>query len=198
MCKCQLLKLNVKRRGLTLLEIVVGIGLAALILGALYGVFATSYRSYSVSVNKAELNQNARIALERLSRDLRQTPRVVTTLPPNDTDPLNPPPSTLMFQDGHNTSKIQYITYLLSDGNLYRKTTHYYFSSDTTTWVAWNSQDQFGDLPTEAIDDDAVKADKITSLKFWGDQRVITSEIVASNGTSTYTYRTQTFGRNIQ
>src|SRR4030042_7081060 len=102
------------KRAFTLLEMVVTISLSLLLIGSLYSVYLTSYKSYRRSVNKAELNQNARIALERISRDLRQTERITTSLPPDDTDDMNPAPSAIQFQDGHDTENIQYIKYLLS------------------------------------------------------------------------------------
>ncbi len=190
------------RKGFTLLEMVVTISLSVLLIGSLYGVYVTSYKSYRRSINKAELNQNDRIALERISRDLRQTERIVTSLPPDDTDELNPPSQVIQFQDGHDTVPIQYIKYQLLGNELRRQVIHYCFSSTPETcppsdWVAWNTQDQYGTLPSESIDKNDVKADKVTSIKFYG-IKLITIEIVASDADSSYTYKTQTLGRNIQ
>lgn len=194
--KCQQLKPRDKR-GFTLLEILVAISLSSMLLGALYGVYITSYRTYKRSVAKAELNQNARIAMERITRDLRQTERIVTALPPDDTDALNPPPSEIEFQDGHNTAKIQYIKYFLSSTNLQRQVIHYYFTSDPNTWVTWDAQDQYGNAPSASIDEDTTRADKITSIKFYG-VKLITVELVASDENGSYTYKTEVLGRNIQ
>lgn len=196
MFKCRLLKVGVKS-GFTLLEIIVGISLSLLLFGSLYGIYITSHQSYRRSVNKAELNQNARISLERITRDLRQTEKIVTSLPPDDTDPLNPPPSAIHFQDGHNTTQIQYIKYLLDSNNLKKQVIHYYFTSDPTTWVTWNAQDQYGNPPEESIDEDVIKADKITSLKFYG-EKLITIELVAADSESSYSFKTEVLGRNIQ
>ena len=191
-------------RGFTLVEIVVTISLSVLLIGSLYGVYLTSYKSYRRSINKAELNQNARITLERISRDLRQTERITTSLPPDDTDDMNPAPSTIQFQDGHDTTKVQYIKYLLSGNELRRQLIHYCFSSTPETcpetdWVAWNTQDQYGNTPSEWIDpaNNVVKADKISSIKFYG-IKIITTEVKVKDGNSSYTYKTKTLGRNIQ
>lgn len=191
-------KLKLKGKGFTLMEILVAISLSLLLLGSLYGVYITSYKSYRNTIGKAELNQNARISLERISRDLRQGERITTPLPPDDSDPIgNPAPDNIQFQDGHDVSKIRYIKYALSSGNLTRQVIHYYFASDPTIWVAWNAQDQYGNPPSESIDENTVRADKITSIKFYG-IKVITIEIVASDSSGSYTYRTQALGRNIQ
>jgi hypothetical protein len=168
-----------------------------MLLTALYGVYITSYKSYQRSVNRAELNQNARISLERITRDLRQTNLITTTLPPTDTDPLNPAPSNIQFQDGHNNDKIRYIEYTLTDGQLYRKVKHYYFSTDPQTYVAYNALDQFGNHATESIDENVVKADKVQSLQFFG-TGIINIKIVVNNSDGSLTYQTQVLGRNAQ
>jgi type II secretory pathway component PulJ len=196
MSKCQPLRLK-NKKGFTLLEILVAISLSFLLLEALYGVYITSYKSYTNSIAEAELNQNARIAMERITRDLRQTPEIVTVLPPNDTDPLNPSPSEIQFQDGHNTAKIQYIRYYLVNNDLNRQVIHYYFATDVNTWVKWNALDQYGNPPKESIDEDTVRADKISSVQFYGTD-LVNITIVAANQKNSYTYQTQTLGRNIQ
>lgn len=188
-----------KRLGFTLVEILVAMVAGTLILITLYSVYVVNSQSYRRSINQQELAQNARISLERMSRDIRQADRIVTPLPPTATDPLNPPPSYIQFQDGHETTKIQYIKYYLTDHNLKRQMIHYSFSSDPNTWVAWNVQDQYGNLPDEIIDPalDAVKADKISALKFYG-QKIIEMELQVANTENTFNFRTKVWGRNIQ
>jgi prepilin-type N-terminal cleavage/methylation domain-containing protein len=197
MSKCPQLKPKSRpKKGFTLLEILVAISLSTLLLGALYGVYITSYKSYKNSIGKAELNQNARIAMERITRDFRQTPDIVTVLPPSDTDLLNPPSSEIQFQDGHDTANIKYIRYYLSNNELRREVSHYSLSSDAETWVAWNVFDQYGDH-SQTIEPYTIKADKVTSIKFYG-TNPINIEIVVSGQNGSYTYKTQTLGRNVQ
>ncbi|AKM82066.1 MAG: hypothetical protein UT28_C0001G0255 [Berkelbacteria bacterium GW2011_GWE1_39_12] len=183
-------------QGLTLVEVIVAISLASLVLISLYQVYATSYQSYRRNISKAEINQNARIALERITRDLRQTNEIVTTLPATNTDPLNPAPSNLEFVDGHNTTKLQYINYVYAEGELHREVVHYYFSTNTSEWVAWNAKDQYDNPPQSSIDEDAIKADKLTSLSFFGTNIISIVLTVEENG-QTQTYQTQVLGRNI-
>jgi len=186
-----------KHRALTLVEILVAIAVGTLLLVALYSVYIVSSKSYRRGVNQEELAQNARISLERISRDLRQTERIVTELPPDNTDPLNPPLAYLQFQDGHNTNQVQYIKYYLDSSNLKRQVVHYYFSNNPGTWVAWNAQDQFGNSPQESIDEDVVKADKISALTFYG-EKVISIDLQVTNGEFTFDFQTKVWGRNIQ
>ena len=190
--KCLLLKTNSK--GFTLMEILVAISLSLLVIGSLYGIYISSYKSYRKSINKADLNQNVRIVLERISRDLRQTNNVITTLPSGE----------IKFQDGHDISKIRYINYYRdTDNNLHQKISHYYFPVDPSIYVRWNEVEVDGNgqpqLPLEETEpgDDVIKAEKITSLSFEGDQ-LITINITAADSENTYSARTEVLGRNIQ
>lgn len=185
------------KHSFTLVEILVAMAAGAMVLVALYSIYTVNVKTYRRSINQQELAQNARISMERISRDIRQTDRVITSLPLTSSDPLNPPPSSIQFQDGHETTKIQYLKYYLTDHNLNRQVLHYAFSADPNEWVAWNAQDEFGHLPTEYIDQDAIKADKISVLKFYG-EKVINIELQVTDETNTFDFRTKVWGRNIQ
>jgi prepilin-type N-terminal cleavage/methylation domain-containing protein len=190
-------KRNFKKRGFTLVEVLIAIIIGTILLVTLYAIYVANSRSYRQTISQQELAQNARISLERMSRDIRQTDRIVTSLPPTANDPLNPPPSYIQFQDGHQISAIQYIKYYLSGTNLMRQVLHYSFSAAPNTWVAWNARDAFNNLPVEHIDSDTIKADKISSLKFYG-SKIIEIELSVANENDTYNFRTKIWGRNIQ
>lgn len=196
MFKPRHLKLTGKK-GLTLVEILVGITMSTLLIGALYGVYAVSYKSYTRSVKQAELNQNARIALERISRDLRQGMNLVTAIPPTNTDALNPAPSDITFQDGHDVSKIQYIRYYLDGTNLKRQLFHYSFSANPTVWVTYNALDNLNMPPAKTTTEDTVKADSISVLQFYGSSNLIKINLTASKDTLDYNYQTAVYARNI-
>ena len=190
------------KKGLTLIELLMAVSLSAILLGALYAVYSISYQAYKSGINKAELNQNARIAMERMSRDLRQTNCLVTSLPKN-INTFNPPSNEIKFQDGHDTEQIQYIRYFHDGTDLKREVTHYYISSDTDKWVEYNTIAPEGstriEIPNPAGEARTI-ADKITSLKFYGSdtsERLINIEITASNSAGTYTYKTIISARNI-
>ena len=202
MFRCRQSKLNNFSEGFTLAEVLVTISLSLVLFGALYGIYITSYRSYQRSAAKAEANQNGRITLERISRDLRQTPIVTTILPPTADDLLNPPSTSLQFQDGHDILQTQYIEYSLADKKLHRKLLHYCFSAspsdcDPSDWVAWNAIDANGDPPSIAIDEDVVKADLITTLGFYGSSKIsieITTQDKLGNESH---FKTDIFCRNL-
>lgn len=186
------------KKSFTLIEILIALIAGTILILTLYSVYVVNSKTYRTSVNQEELTQNARIALERMTRDIRQTFEVVTVLPPTATDQLNPPPSYIEFQDGHDISKIQYIKYYLDGNNLKRQAVHYSFSTDRNTWVKWNAQDQSGHAPDRIVDptQDVIKADKVSSLKFYGDN-VITVELTVSDSINTFNFQTDVWGRNI-
>ncbi|MBM2821103.1 MAG: hypothetical protein HW405_863 [Candidatus Berkelbacteria bacterium] len=187
--------------------------LSVLVIIGGYGIYIISVKSYRYNTQYSELTQNARIALERMSRDIRQSMEIVTTLPP---DPgSGTPPSEIKFQDGHNfwpgpTSsptplpsvsstggKIQYITYFLDWTDLHRKVSHYAFTATPTEWVVWSAHDLGGNPPQEFADSDDIKSQMVTNLQFWGINN-ITIHLTVSDGTNTQVFETQSLGRNIQ
>lgn len=178
-----------KKRGFTLIEILVAMAAGTLILMALYSIYVVNSKSYRKSVNQQELAQNGRIAMERMTRDIRQTYEVIDTLPLIDTDPLNPPPSHIQFQDGHETAQIQYIKYYLDGTNLRRQVFHYTLAGN---WVAWDTVGAVKSAPTK----DEIKADKIASLKFFG-STMINIDLQVANSEDTFSFKTKTWGRNI-
>lgn len=57
-------------RGISLLEVLVGLLLASVVVLALYETLTSQQRSYFLQDDVSELQQNLRVALERISRDL--------------------------------------------------------------------------------------------------------------------------------
>lgn len=87
------------KKAFTLVEILTVVFLGTLIIMAAYEVYLMSYKSYKRNSQSAELTQNARIAMERFSRDIRQAEEIVTVLPADPS--AGAPPSEIKFQDGH-------------------------------------------------------------------------------------------------
>lgn len=183
------------RKGFTLVEILTVVFLGTLIIIAAYTVYIISYKAYKKNSASSELTQNGRIALERITRDLRQATEIVTDLPESPGE--GTPGTEIMFQDGHATAVIQYIRYYLSGTDLHREQRHYYFPSDPNTWVTSSAQDEDGNPPLYTTDSDQVKAEKISSLQFWGEE-TITLRLSVADSQSTYTFETKTLARNDQ
>ena len=166
-------KISLDGAGFTLLEIAVGVSLFTLIIILVNTIFIVAQTSYNKNSNLAELSQNARVSLDRLSRELRQADEIVTDLPPTGDDPLNPPAGQIFFQDGHNTNQITYLRYYLEDGDLMRENKAYYFAIDPDNYVAFNSLDRGGEPPLELIIEDRIVGEFFTGLEFFGSNGLI-------------------------
>jgi len=174
--------------GLTLTEMLIAISIGILMVAAALSVYLISQKSYKKGVEKIELNQNARIALERISRELRQTKKVITALPLDNSDPENPPPAEIAFQD-NNYSKIRYIRYYLVNNNLNRQIYHYY-QDNPDNWVAYDVQGA-----TYQLDEDLTVANQITNLQFYG-SGTITINLIAQSASNRVSLTNKVTPRN--
>ena len=185
------------RKAFTLVEILTVVFLGSIIIMAAYTVYLASYKSYKKNTESAELTQNARIALERMSREIRQAQDII--------DPLSMPPSAdsptqniIVFQDGHtifstpspdSTCFIQYIEYTISNNNLNRTIIQY---RDKVN----NMCVKYDPLIIPVRLSSEIKAEKLKTLKFWGTNSLITIFIEVTDNKSTYQFETQTSPRN--
>jgi hypothetical protein len=180
-------------KGLTLIETIVALGVTMTIILAAYTGYSAHQKAYQEGLIYVELAQNGRIALDRMSREIRQTPAIVTALPPDQTQPAA---TEIMFQDGHEASKIQYISYYLDSTNLKRRLTHYYFPSEPDQWVPKDSQDEQGNPPISVIDEDNTIAENITSLGFYG-EKVIHIDLILEKLNKKLDFQTAIWSRNL-
>src|SRR3989338_2210126 len=102
--------------GFTLFEIIVSVTLLVIIVILVSDFYLINQRAYNKNADIAELTQNSRVSLDRITRELRQSADIITTLPPAENDINNPPAEQIFFQDGHNIDQITYLRYYL-DGN---------------------------------------------------------------------------------
>lgn len=183
---------NNNQSGFTLSEIIITLDIAVIVFSLIVTIYVLCKYTFQKSQIKYELIQNARVFTDKITRELRQTPEVVTILPETSTGA----PSEIMFQDGHNNLTIIYIKYYISGSNLNRQELHYYFTSDPATYVRWNADNGFGG-PTEAVDSDNLVGEYINSLSFFGSQNIINIEAnFAKNGENNY-IATKVAGRNL-
>lgn len=159
-------------------------------------IYSLSQKSYKKSSDSAELTQNNRVYLDRLSRELRQSVNIITTLPPTDDDPINPPADQIVFQDGHDTSLITYLRYYLNGADLMRKRSAYYFDADPSTYVAYNSLDQNGQSATTTILEDRIIGEYFNQIKFWGANGLINIYLKLTKNTNSFEIKTSAFSRN--
>ncbi|MDW7740192.1 MAG: prepilin-type N-terminal cleavage/methylation domain-containing protein [Bacillota bacterium] len=67
-----------KDKGFTLIELVITLGMISLIIAAAYSFYLTSLNSWQHSVDHMEYQQNARIALDKIIRELQYASEVQT------------------------------------------------------------------------------------------------------------------------
>lgn len=182
--------------GFTLLEIIVSMFLFTIIIILISDVYLATQRAYNKNSDTAELTQNARVSLDRISRELRQSSSIITTLPATADDPGNPPANQIFFQDGHDPSRITYLRYYLNGANLTREYKAYYFDQEPSVFVAYNSLDQGGNPPLETIIDDRIVGEYFSELKFWGASGLININLHLAKNQNTITIDTSVFSRN--
>ncbi|KKR21755.1 MAG: hypothetical protein UT48_C0004G0011 [Parcubacteria group bacterium GW2011_GWE2_39_37] len=185
-----------KETGFTLAEIVVSISLFLIIILMVSSIYSIVQKAYNQGSNEAELLQNARVTLDRMSRELRQSVKIVTSLPVSENDPLIPPINSIQFQDGHDLSQISYIRYYLDGTSLKRSQIGYYFNSDPTTYVYWNSVDVGGGPPVEVVLNSSVVGEYFEDLNFWGSAGVINISISLQKNQKKFHVNSSVFTRN--
>lgn len=179
-----------------MLEVIISVSLFVIIIILVSDIFLITQRAYEKNSNLAELTQNARVSLDRISRELRQASALATALPPSADDPLNPPTNQIFFQDGHDASRLTYLRYYLDGANLMRQHKAYYFDQEPSVYVTYNSVDQGGSPPRELILDNRVTGEYFTDLKFWGANGLVNLSIALSKNQNNFSITTSVFSRN--
>src|SRR5262245_12119097 len=72
-------KVRRDNRGMTLVELMVSVGLGGLVLGSLMMIFCFGMRSFAGLGEYASLTGQSRLALDRMSREIRSATRVLST-----------------------------------------------------------------------------------------------------------------------
>jgi len=163
-----MLKLKNNLKGFTLTEIVSVVGLATLAVLLIYQIFIISQNAFKSGDQNLEIAQNGRIFLDRITREIRQTPEIATNLPATNNEEGFPPADEILFQNGHDTADIRYIRYFLDDQTVKRQEIAYFFTAEPETYVYWNSEDEFDDPPESSVLDEKIIAEYITDLDFYG------------------------------
>lgn len=189
-------KLLITKSGFTMFEIIVSISLFAVIIILTSSIYGISQKSYNKQAAKGELVQNARVSLDRMSREIRQSVDIVTVLPETDDDPEDPPVEEIFFQDGHNINQVSYIKYYLDETDLYRSIIVYYFNEEQDIYVIYNSVDQSGDPPEELILENKIVGEYFNLLNFWGSGGLVYISLGFNKGDDIFNINTSVFSRN--
>lgn len=196
--------------GFTLIEILITIAIFALVVTLVFNIYFLSQKFYLQGETKAELLQNGRIILERVTRDIRQSSELVTALPQIPDSPDNPPPSEIEFQDGHTPSPYDYLgsTYYYiryglstSTGEMRRQYRVYCFDDCATcaNYFRWNDTQlvEGEPVPTHPCDlEDRVVGEYVLNAQFWG-AGLINVSLALTKGNEQLDFKTEIFGRNL-
>jgi len=184
-----------KQNGFTLIELLIAITISVILFMILASSYSLSQKIYTKTDIKAEITQNGRVILDRTIRELRQTPDIVTELP-EDNSNASAIGHEIMFQDGHDTSNINYIRYFLDGNNLNRQEIYYYFSEDPSVHVSWNAKDRDGSDPQLASSTPRIIGEYVDDMEFWG-KKLININLYLSKGNESEILYTAVYGRNL-
>jgi prepilin-type N-terminal cleavage/methylation domain-containing protein len=183
-------------RAFTLVELVVAIAISSILIGITVSSYTLFRRSMNLDQGKSDITQNARVALDRLARELRQTPDVVTPLPADPNDNSVAQPGQIEFEDGH-ANDLTYRRYYISGGILKVDVKQYYFSYDTATRVKWNAIGNGGVAPVSSIVSTNDIADNALSVSFYGNNQVLILATMQDGNAQQIQVRTTILGRNL-
>lgn len=196
-------KIRQNNKGFTLSEIIVSIIVSLLILIIISSIFTLDQRVARRGNIKAELTQNARIVIDTMARELRQSNEIVTALPPDDSIPALIA-HELQFEDGHTESRIQYIKYYLDNTDLKKQIIVYYFDADCggpcpptdpSFYVHWDDTDAWGS-PTEITLEEKIMGEFFFNIDFYG-QGTITTDFVLQKSNEQVEMQAKIYPRNI-
>lgn len=183
--------------GFTLTEILVTISIFLIVTGVIYSGFLLSQRAYSESEISAEISQNGRVILERITREIRQADEIVTELSDEEPAESISPVGGIVFEDGHISDSYHYIHYFEEEGSLEREVVAYYFSGNPGVYVPWNAIPPEGQtLETETLEIQKTVGEYVSGIKFWG-TKLISISISLEKSQKTVELETKIFGRNL-
>ena len=176
-------------KGFTLIEITVSISVFIILTILIGDIFIMSNRLKTNKSNLAELIQNSRVALDRISRETRQASELITDISTSS------PSHEIEFQDGHDLSKITYIKYSLSNTDLVREETFYFFSTDTSTYVYQDAINEFGNPPT-ASSTTQVVGEYFDSLDITNNNGLLNLDLTLTKAKTEFNINTDVYIRN--
>lgn len=181
--------------GFSLTELLVAVMVSSILVAATVSIYSLVKKSMSLDQGKADISQNARITLDRLSRELRQTPQVVTALPQNPADTSVAQPGEIEFEDGH-TNDLSYRRYFLNGTTLQLQVKEYYFAAAPSVRVRWNELDGSGHTPLSAVVSTQDIAEYVSSLAFYGSEVIQMVITTTDGGIQTFKLQSSVQGRN--
>lgn len=183
------------KKGFTLVEIIISLSISALIFILLSQVYLLAQNTYLQTDSRAEISQNGRVILDRMIREIRQTPDIITEIPATATEPIF---SEIMFQDGHNTDQIKYIRYFLDGSKIMRQSIVYFFPSQSLYYVHSYDTDKNPphNPPASLVLDERIVGEHVSDIEFYGKQP-LNINLFLEKGDQTSIISTAVYGRNL-
>lgn len=155
---------------MSLIEVLIASFVLVLVLTTASSAYLVGQRAWQKSAELNEITQNSRIALDKLSRELRQTDEIITDLPTDNIE----------FQDGH-SDELQYLHYYLDNNALKRQIIVYELGEIAVKWNVPGAERKIKQVQ--------VIAEKINNLRLSGN-RLVQIEI--------NDFATKVIGRNMK
>ncbi len=184
-----------RKAGFSLTELLVAVMVSSILVAATVSIYSLVKKSMSLDQGKADISQNARITVDRLSRELRQTPQVVTVLPQNPADTSVTQPGQIEFEDGH-ANDLSYRRYFLNGTTLQLQVKEYYFAAAPSVRVRWNELDGSGNTPLSAVVSTQDIAEYVSSLAFYGSEVIQMVITTTDGGIQSFKLQSSVQGRN--
>lgn len=183
-------------KGFTIVEVLVVISIFVLVLGIIYGSYSLSQKAYRDIEATTEINQNARVILERMTREIRQAKEIVTELSDEEPEESVSPELGIMFEDGHIEESYYYTRYFKDENNIKKQVIVYYFSGSPAIFVPWDAIPPEMETLENTILEDRIIGEYVVGIKFWG-QEVVNISITLEKKYKNINFRTKIFARNI-
>jgi len=184
------------RPAFTLVELLVAMVLASIMVSLTVSTYSLFRKAMAADQARADISQNGRIVLDRLSRELRQSADISTTLPTDQSDMSVTEPHEIEFLNGHSTD-MTYRRYYLNSSTLELDSKEYYCQNEPTVRVLNSPAScSVSDPLTMHIISTTDVADHVQSISFYGDRSVTVMLTTTDGLTQTYTLESTIYRRN--
>lgn len=184
-----------RKPAFTVVELMTATSIGLLLISLTWGVYLSIVRASVASDQESMVAQNARVIVDRISRDVRQTTGFAQSLP----DTAAAGVSSLEFVDGHEPDPAGpvYIRYSLSGTDVWRRRHYYYKADQPDTRVTLNAGDttyEEGDARGGSTGiyrhelEGTIVADGVKSLIFYGTATLVKIDVVLQRQASGPTY----------
>lgn len=185
-----------RNNAFTLTEVLITIAILAIVIALTYSSYSLSQKAYRESEISAEITQNGRVILERITREIRQAREIATELSQDEPAEEVSPAEGIEFEDGHIDEPYHYIHYFKDGIDVRREVLAYYFSGSPGVYVPSNAVPPAGEtLELDILEDPRTIGEYIADFKFWG-TKLINISLSLEKNDKTIKLETKVFGRN--